>query len=61
MSELMIRVALAKKLCFSYPAESRNAAFSDELHLFSLSFTLSTAGKAWLVTLGLAKYFCSWF
>lgn len=61
MSELMIGVALAKKLCFSFPAESRNAAFSDELHVFLLSFTLPTAGKAWLVTLGLAKYFCPCF
>lgn len=60
MLELMVGVALAKKqhfpaLLFLQCRENRNAAFSDQLYVFLLSFTLPKAGKPWLVTLRMAK------
>lgn len=49
ISELMIEAALTHmqrcQLCFSYPSESGNAAFSNQFHIFSLLFTFPTAEK----------------
>lgn len=60
ISELIIGVVLTHKqrcqLCFSYPSESRNAAFSNQFHIFSLLFTFPTSEKGWLVTLGMATF-----